>query len=116
MPNNGTLRLPLVPIGLHSDLPLTDDDSPTDFPSDPTPTVATTSDLAASATSVVNTPTSQSEGNAKENDAEENGSFWDYLKAKLDAAKSWAVSVFSSTTTVTTTTKTEESTSSNEPQ
>ena len=107
IPNNGTLRLPLVPIGLHSDLPPTDDDSPIDFPSDPPPTVPATPDITALATSALNTPTptDQSENNSEENDAEMIESFWAYLKAKLEAAKSWAVGIFSSTTT-----KTDEST------
>lgn len=107
IPNNGTLRLPLVPIGLHSDLPPTDDDSPIDLPSDPTPTVPATPDITALATSALSTPTptDQSENTSEENDAEKSESFWDYLKAKLEAAKSWAVGVFSSATT-----KTDEST------
>lgn len=113
MPNNGTLRLPLVPIGLHSDLPPTDDDFPTDLPSDHImPTVPATPDTITSATSVIKMPTGQSESDSKENDAEESKSFWDYLKAKLDAAKSWAIGVFSSTTTTTTTTNNDESTDS----
>ena len=110
MPNNGTLRLPLVPIGLHSDLPPTDDDSPIDFPPDPTPTVPATPDITPPATSVSSSPTStdQSENNSTGTDAEKSESFWDYLKAKLEAAKSWAVGVFSSITT-----KTDESTDPN---
>lgn len=108
--NNGTLRLPLVPIGLHSDLSPTDDDSPIDLPSDPTPTVPATPNITALATSALSTttPTDQSENDSKENNAEVSESFWDYLKAKLEAAKSWAVGVFSSTTT-----KTDEPTDSN---
>lgn len=109
IPNNGTLRLPFVPIGLHSDLPPTDDDSPTDLPSDSTAIVPANADMTTSATSVMNTPTSQPESDSKANDQEESKSFWDYLKAKLDAAKSWAVGVFSSNTT----TNTDKSTKSN---
>ena len=102
MPNNGTLRLPLVPIGLHSDIPATDDDTPTDLSSDPMPTVP--------ATPITNAPTAQAENESKQNDVEESESIWDYLKAKLDAAKSWAVGVFSSTA------NTNESTDSNQAQ
>lgn len=112
IPNNGTLRLPLVPIGLHSDLSPTDDDFPTDLPSDPLSTVPATLEMTASANSLMNTPTGQSESVSNENDMEESESFWDYLKATLDAAKSWAVGVFSSTTT-TNTNDTENSTNSN---
>ena len=42
-PNNGTLRLPLKPIGLHSDKPTSTDDSVPDFPaeaSEPNPTAS----------------------------------------------------------------------------
>ena len=42
-PNNGTLRLPLKPIGLHSDKPTSTDDSAPDFPaegSEPNPTAS----------------------------------------------------------------------------
>ena len=42
-PNNGTLRLPLKPIGLHSDKPTSIDDSVPDFPaeaSEPNPTAS----------------------------------------------------------------------------
>ena len=41
--NNGTLRLPLKPIGLHSDKPTSTDDSLPDFPaeaSEPDPTAS----------------------------------------------------------------------------
>lgn len=105
--NNGTLRLPLVPIGLHSDLPPTDDDTPSDLPSDSTPTVPATPDIIASTSPIVSTPTGQSENDSNKSETEESKSLWDYLKAKLDAAKIWAVGVFSSTT------KTDDSTESN---
>lgn len=106
--NNGTLRLPLIPIGLHSDLPPTDDDTPIDLPSDPTPTIPAAPDLVVSISSILSTPTGQSENDSNESGAEEGESLWDYLKVKLDAAKIWVVGVFSSTTT-----KTEDSTESN---
>ncbi|MCJ1462921.1 hypothetical protein MMC07_001525 [Pseudocyphellaria aurata] len=110
-PNNGTLRLPLVPIGLHSDQSPTDDDIPTDLLSDPASTVPATPEMTASATSRMSTPTGQSESDSNEKEVEESQSLWDYLKATLDAAKSWAVSVFVPITT--NTNSTDKSTDSN---
>lgn len=46
-PNNGTLRLPLKPVGLHSDEPLSEEDTPVDLPS---ATASETSSAAVSPT------------------------------------------------------------------
>ncbi|MCJ1409010.1 ectonucleotide pyrophosphatase phosphodiesterase [Ptychographa xylographoides] len=49
-PNNGTLRLPLRPIGLHSDDPTASEEGPTDPPTDPpstAPTLPTTAPFSA---------------------------------------------------------------------
>ena len=98
-PNNGTLRLPLKPVGLHSDHPSPADDTPTDFAPDKLPPIAPE-------------PSDNSE-TAKGNDPEEEkltiideespdkqketkiamNKFWEYVKAKMAAAQEWASKV-----------------------
>ncbi|PYH78857.1 nucleotide pyrophosphatase family protein [Aspergillus uvarum CBS 121591] len=103
-PNNGTLRLPLKPVGLHSD-----EDSPTlEDPSDP-PSVTTTvvepikpsttptttsSMISASPTSsadmVVDTPPETS----SQSEDETGPNWWGTLWEKIEEAKDWATDVF----------------------
>ena len=83
-PNNGTLRLPLKPVGLHSDLS-DEDDSPEDFAAD--------SDHSAGATDAgTEAPAASSEENDDGEDEPKkvNHAFWAYMKAKLHKAMEWA--------------------------
>ncbi|PYH47969.1 alkaline phosphatase family protein [Aspergillus saccharolyticus JOP 1030-1] len=97
-PNNGTLRLPLKPVGLHSD-----EDSHLEEPADPpsiTTTVAellkpsTTSTSSASPTfthdAVVEAPPETSPGS----EDERGPTWWGTLWETLEEAKDWATDVF----------------------
>lgn len=91
-PNNGTLRLPLKPIGLHSDEPASEfandppSDGPPEFKQDNLDLESVDSD---SATHEI-TPT-----NAEES-KEELDDFRKYMKAKMKAAMEWAHGVVQS--------------------
>ena len=83
-PNNGTLRLPLKPVGLHSDLS-DEDDKPEDFAAD--------SDHNAGVTDAgIEAPAADSEENKDGGDKPEkvNQAFWEYMKSKLHKAMDWA--------------------------
>ena len=88
--NNGTLRLPLKPIGTHSNQPPAADDVPEDLPSD------TDTDNAAPATNNnqedhVSKPGNQDQNGAdSENEVENDDSYWAFIKAKIGEAKAWA--------------------------
>ena len=90
-PNNGTLRLPLKPIGLHSD---NLDDVPIDLPSDgeslATAMEAETtsnSDNVPSSTGLINETTSSE---AEPDDDSGLSKLWAWFVAKAEAAKTWA--------------------------
>ncbi len=90
--NNGTLRLPLIPIGLHSDHPDTNESSDPHQASDahlelsdnvfPTPAASPTNISNTNATNATTTTTDREDGNDKKN-------LWDFLVSKLEAARSW---------------------------
>lgn len=101
-PNNGTIRLPLKPVGLHND----DEDEPDETPSDPVglhslasavPTVetmsaviASLSSLAASATvssSIETSPTTSAPAAASSKPAHKH--WWDWFTDKADEIESW---------------------------
>ncbi len=108
-PNNGTLRLPLKPVGLHSDLP--EEPTPLDKPSapeKPSPPAKTTSpddptfppkhtgpeeisDQQETADEMAAETEEQTE-EAKE----DMNRFWAYVKAKMNAAQEWANKVIAS--------------------
>lgn len=93
-PNNGTLRLPLRPIGLHSDESDTLNDLPVDLPSD-SESLATA--MAADSTngskdsSAIVGP-SNNTGNPDENldDDKPLSKLWAWLVAKAEAARIWS--------------------------
>jgi predicted AlkP superfamily pyrophosphatase or phosphodiesterase len=113
-PNNGTLHLPLKPIGLHSSIPPTDfpEDLPEDSISslDPTgsdveaagttaaltqvmrPTVITT-DAATPSRPVIHDNVSQEEEDKNSKDI---NLWWEWVKGKLDGAKEWASGLYDS--------------------
>lgn len=104
-PNNGTVRLPLAPIGLHSD-----DDAPQDeVPADPpieggnmavpedvdVPTVkigVDVPDMEVTRPVVYDSNSQPSEEDRKERAS---AAWWAYIRAKLEAAKAWALDVLS---------------------
>lgn len=102
-PNNGTLRLPLKPVGLHSDQPNSIDNAPVDFSPDKKP-------VSASGSAQVSSPSQESSladdavpiaGSGKETEEQketkaEMNKFWSYVKAKMAAAQEWAKQVLSS--------------------
>lgn len=83
-PNNGTLRLPLKPVGLHSDSN-DEDDSPEDLAAD--------SDHSTGVTDAgMEAPAAGPEENKDGEDKPKkvNQAFWEYMKLKLHKAMQWA--------------------------
>ncbi|KAG2167387.1 hypothetical protein VTO58DRAFT_100792 [Aureobasidium pullulans] len=123
-PNNGTLRLPLKPIGLHDSMPPTEipEDMPEDVPEDVSSTSIESSETipsaAASSTTVTqvaasSTPASRpaiatTEAAApsrpvihddvspedEDKDGKDTNLWWDWVKGKLDGAKEWATGLY----------------------
>lgn len=95
-PNNGTLRLPLEPQGLHSD-----EDAPVaDTPDDPvggeTPNPSTTAaGPEPTSPAAEAAPPTQPETNP-ESDDEKGTSWWGALWGKFEQFKNWAGGVFGS--------------------
>ncbi|KAL8669054.1 MAG: hypothetical protein Q9168_006343 [Polycauliona sp. 1 TL-2023] len=89
-PSNGTLRLPLQPIGLHSSEPASMDDIPDDLPSDPTidakPSHTDTTQPVLSPEPVGKNSTA-AHGSSHSDD---NNSYWAFVNAQLKSAKAWA--------------------------
>ncbi|KAL8872226.1 MAG: hypothetical protein Q9174_002106 [Haloplaca sp. 1 TL-2023] len=87
-PNNGTLRLPLKPIGVHTEQP--SDDLPLD--QGPNDTEAETSPESGAAPAKEPSAASSNDGIAENADdkADQGHSYWNFLKSKFEAAKSWA--------------------------
>lgn len=99
-PNNGTLRLPLKPIGFHLDEEDGEDDIQKDdaqvqlHPQTPLLVNATTTMLNKTANNATITSTDNDQ-NAT------NSAFWDFITEKLEAVKAWAESTFSKATNLT---------------
>ncbi|KAL8849160.1 MAG: hypothetical protein Q9221_005837 [Calogaya cf. arnoldii] len=86
-PNNGTLRLPLKPIGLHSGQSATSDDLPDDSPSEDAG--------VANANITQEAPSSEPQDNdlktaQNSSQSEDSNSYWAFFTAKLESAKAWA--------------------------
>ncbi|KAJ0427212.1 alkaline-phosphatase-like protein [Aspergillus carlsbadensis] len=104
-PNNGTLRLPLKPSGLHSD-----ENAPAlDNPSDPPTTASaesatgTTASPTAETTSILSNPASpfpspaaNPEEDADDADSNEPHDWWDSIWGKVEELKDWASDLFES--------------------
>ncbi|KAL8894489.1 MAG: hypothetical protein Q9207_008490 [Kuettlingeria erythrocarpa] len=87
--NNGTLRLPLKPIGVHSGQAPSVDEIPEDLPSDAD--TAATAAPALNATQKVEFPAvGGKEPNEANDTAGEDNSYWALVKLKFGAAKAWA--------------------------
>lgn len=95
--NNGTLRLPLNPVGLHSDNPSSAEDSPIDFPPDGMPPKASNLPETPEANAMPGAKLTiieedKATGEQKETKVEMN-KFWAYVKAKMAAAQEWTKKV-----------------------
>lgn len=96
LPNNGTLRLPLTPVGLHSD-----EDTPAlERPADPPVHSSTNTVLPAPSSPASQAPSAEGSGKSTQSDDEDEDdkpSTWlDYLKDKFDDLKDWAGDTFGS--------------------
>ena len=104
-PNNGTLRLPLKPIGLHSDDPNPADDDPADFSADAEHKASLTapalSSVSTSADEPSVVPVKPVISNGEDVDQVSNGEegkeelsdWWAYVISKIEAAKAWAAGI-----------------------
>jgi hypothetical protein len=106
LPNNGTLRLPLQPVGLHSDQDAPAVDKPADPPISstvslaPSPTVTPASSSSEASSTVLVQPTSPPENesssepaepqNEPESDDEQAPTWWGTLWSKVEEFKNWA--------------------------
>ena len=103
--NNGTLRLPLKPIGLHSDksdtstnFEVVDDPESTspskgDFNQGVSDSESKPDDIPATGENppIAETPSTEETPASNENETEEAlQGFWSYMKAKMKAAMEWA--------------------------
>ena len=101
-PNNGTLRLPLKPIGLHSDEPDSQDppvavdfDSPDDSGSKSDTFNQTTGKPVSESVDSI-PPSEEPPPSTEEETTEALNDFWAYMKAKMKAAMEWAHGVVQS--------------------
>lgn len=90
-PNNGTLRLPLKPVGLHSDNKDRPSTTVEDFPA--TVNGHTVSSAMSAQTSGVLRPDEPGHGSNStekgEADASKADTWWTYFSNKIDEAKAW---------------------------
>jgi len=104
-PNNGTLRLPLKPVGLHSDKGAPPDEIPADPPiemGDGNPSTKTTQITATIGVEIPDVEPTRPvvhDGNTPNTDGkgkkQTSSDWWAYLIAKIEAAKGWASGVLS---------------------
>jgi hypothetical protein len=95
LPNNGTLRLPLTPIGLHDDEDAPVVESPEDPPFDGNGSPRPSATLSASPTAATESPDASME-DSTEGSQNESQSWWDKVKETLDSIKDWASQLFQS--------------------
>ncbi|KAF7716608.1 Uncharacterized protein PECH_004419 [Penicillium ucsense] len=96
LPNNGTLRLPLKPVGLHSDSHTPPPAMPSDPPASTQPTITTTVTTATAAfpeptPAATDAPASTDSGSVED----EISSWWEKVTDKLGDLKEWAEELFS---------------------
>ncbi|KAF2681850.1 Phosphodiest-domain-containing protein [Lentithecium fluviatile CBS 122367] len=94
--NNGTLRLPLKPIGLHTDPDTPADETPADPVESPTPTPAVASPASPSPTSLASASASPSKAASPttgaapaESSPPAGESWWEWLTHKADNVEEW---------------------------
>lgn len=97
-PNNGTLRLPLKPVGLHSDY-----DEPLETPPDPVTTGSHGSSTEPSNTApglsaedTVDSGSSSEADNEEDQDSATESSWWGVIADKFESTKEWVTNLFSS--------------------
>ncbi|KAL8991789.1 MAG: hypothetical protein Q9169_007647 [Polycauliona sp. 2 TL-2023] len=88
-PNNGTLRLPLRPVGLHSSQPASSDDIPDDLPSDITK-IAGASQTNTTQKAPLSEPQGKNSTAAENTEPADDSSYWAFISAQLKSAKTWA--------------------------
>ncbi|PKX99302.1 alkaline phosphatase family protein [Aspergillus novofumigatus IBT 16806] len=107
LPNNGTLRLPLQPVGLHSDQDAPVVDKPADPPISsasvsviPSQTMTPASTPSEVSSTALSQPTSPSEDesssepqNEPESDDEQGPTWWGTLWSKVEELKEWATDI-----------------------
>ncbi|KAJ5937520.1 pyrophosphatase/phosphodiesterase [Penicillium verhagenii] len=86
LPNNGTLRLPLHPIGLHSDENALPVERPSDPPEAASPTVILPEPMSPESDAPIEAPPATGISSHDEN----KGSWWGSLVGKLEEWKEWA--------------------------
>lgn len=99
VPNNGTLRLPLKPVGLHSD----EDTPPVETPADPPESAETTAKVRPSTTTTGPPEPTSAAADAppktnSESDDEKGptwwGTLWHKVSDKVDEFKDWTGQLF----------------------
>lgn len=104
-PNNGTIRLPLEPIGLHSDEENPPNDIPADLPNEGSVETPSTENTQVTPTIGVDIPDVEPTRPVVHDDEPPDGKekgekgssaeWWKYVLGKIEAAKVWASDVFS---------------------
>ena len=93
-PNNGTLHLPLKPIGLHSDETDIQDDAPSDLPSDAETLATTTGGEGITGSNDSHTMMGSANKTASnDTDGDDDSGLnklWAWFVAKAEAARLWA--------------------------
>lgn len=90
-PNNGTLRLPLKTIGVHSDPAAAVHDVPEDLPSDADMAYTTPSSNTSQKIGLPTSTAGVKQGTDDiENDTDDESSFWGIIRIKFETAKAWA--------------------------
>ena len=101
VPNNGTLRLPLKPLGLHSDEGAQPPDIPDDPPADAKsvseplrPATFSKSGSESTSAPVTSPPTVVDDEKTNEDDKTASGGWASWVSGKLNSFKGWAWSLF----------------------
>jgi hypothetical protein len=98
LPNNGTLRLPLTPVGLHSDEDAPSVEAPVDPPaSSPSGTSGTMSPIPSGTALKHPSPATESSApptQRPDSDDEAGPTWWGTLWDKFEGLKDWATDIF----------------------
>jgi hypothetical protein len=88
--NNGTLRLPLKPIGLHTDPDTPSDETPADPVDSPTPILASASPLPTLLPSLSTSSIASATSSAPPTESSESKeAWWEWLTHKAENAELW---------------------------
>ncbi|KAK1142107.1 hypothetical protein N8T08_008190 [Aspergillus melleus] len=97
LPNNGTLRLPLKPVGIHSDENSPPLDNPPDPPASSPTAIVTPTKTPVTIPSEQPTPSKEPQPQPESNpesDDEKGPTWWGTLWGKLEDAKDWATDTY----------------------